>query len=146
MGYEQPKDNLIGLLETMRSIKVELYSIKEDNEKLLKASKEQEKLNDIMLKNVTDMKQLRQIGHTSSNAKKELSNEESHKCKDYKTNSDQTKLLNEESSEDNSSSNTLHRIIPKTKKIKWHEEELLGEFKKIIPPNFDGEFEEGEES
>jgi hypothetical protein len=55
-------------------------------------------------------------------------------------------LLEEENSEDNSDNNTLQRIIPKTKKRKWHEEELLGEFKKIRPPNFDGESEEGAEA
>jgi hypothetical protein len=59
LNNEQPQDNSIGLLETMCSIKEELQSIKEDNEKLLKASKEQEELNEILLKNMTDMKQLR---------------------------------------------------------------------------------------
>jgi len=52
-------------------------------------------------------------------------------------------LLNEESREDNLENITLHQIIPKTKKRKWHEEELLGEFKKIRPPRFYGETEEG---
>jgi hypothetical protein len=37
----------------MRSLKEDLESIKEDNERLLKASKEQEELNEIILKNMT---------------------------------------------------------------------------------------------
>ena len=34
-------------------------------------------------------------------------------------------------------------MLPKTKKRKWCEEEMFGEFKKIKPPIIDGEFEEG---
>jgi hypothetical protein len=37
-------------------------------------------------------------------------------------------LLEEENIKDNSENNTLQRIIPKTKKRKCHEEELLEEF------------------
>jgi hypothetical protein len=70
LNSDQPQDISIGLLETMRSLKADLESIKEDNERLLKASKEQEELNEILLKNMTEMKQQRQIGQTSSNAKK----------------------------------------------------------------------------
>jgi len=44
LNNEQPQDNYIGLLETMRRIKEELQSIKENNEKLLNDSKEQEEL------------------------------------------------------------------------------------------------------
>jgi hypothetical protein len=54
-----------------------------------------------------DMKQFRNIGQTSNNAKKEFSNEESHKSKDHPTISDKTKLLTEGSSEDNSEKNHL---------------------------------------
>jgi hypothetical protein len=54
----------------MHSIKEELQSIKEDNEKLLKASKEHEELNEILLKNMTEMKQNKNVGQTSNNAKK----------------------------------------------------------------------------
>jgi hypothetical protein len=53
LNSEKPRDNSLVLLETMRNIKEELQSIKEDNENLLKASKEQEKLNEILFKNMT---------------------------------------------------------------------------------------------
>jgi hypothetical protein len=42
INSEKPMDNSLEMLETMHSIKEELQSIKEDNEKLFKASKEQE--------------------------------------------------------------------------------------------------------
>jgi len=61
LNNEQPQENSIGLLETMRSIKAKLQSGKVDNERLLKASKEHEDLNEIILKNMTNMKQLRHI-------------------------------------------------------------------------------------
>jgi len=59
INNEKPQDKSIGLLETVHSTKAELQSIKEDNKKLLEVSKDQEDLNDIILKNMTDMKQLR---------------------------------------------------------------------------------------
>lgn len=42
------------MIGTMHSIKEDLKSIKEDNEKLLKARAEQEELNEILLKSVTN--------------------------------------------------------------------------------------------
>jgi hypothetical protein len=143
LNSEQPQDNSLGLLETMRSIKAELQSIKEDNEKLLKASKEQEELNEILLKNMTEMKQNKNVGQTSNNAKKEFSNDESHKHKNHPTFSDKIELLTEGSSEDSSENSTLQKTALKTKKIKWHDNKLFGEFKKIRPPSFDGESEGG---
>jgi hypothetical protein len=43
----------------MRSLKVDMESIKAYNEKLLETSKEQEELNKIILKNMIDMKKQR---------------------------------------------------------------------------------------
>jgi hypothetical protein len=79
LNSDKPQDNSLGLLETTHSIKVELQSIKVDCEKLLKASKEQEELDEILIKNMMEIKQNRNVGQTSNNAKKELSNDESHK-------------------------------------------------------------------
>jgi hypothetical protein len=55
-------------------------------------------------------------------------------------------LLAEESSEDSSENNNLQKMTLKNNKIKWCDNKLSGEFKKIIPPSFDGEYEEGVES
>ena len=71
---EQPQKNSLELLETMRGIE----SIKKDNEKLVKAIKEKEELNEILLKNMTHNKQNKNIGKTSNNVKKEVSIYESH--------------------------------------------------------------------
>jgi len=95
---------------------------------------------------MTNMKWLRHIRQTLSNTKNKLSNEEWHKHKDYKENNDKKELLNEECSDDSFDSITLQKCVSKTKKRKWHEEELFSELKKIKPPSFYGEFEEGEES
>jgi len=86
------------------------------------------------------------VGQTSSNKKKEFYNEELHKNKDYPLISDKIKLLTKGSSDDNFEGNTLQKTIPKTKKRKWHDNKLFGDLKKIRPPNFDGEFEEGEKA
>ena len=71
---EQPQKNSLELLETMRGIE----SIKKDNEKLVKAIKEKEELNEILLKNMTHNKQNKNIGKTSNNVKKEVFIYESH--------------------------------------------------------------------
>lgn len=46
-------------------------------------------------------------------------------------------------SENSSNGCTSQKITPKENKGKWHEGKLHGEFKKIGPPSFDGESEEG---
>lgn len=79
MSCNQPHDTSIRLLETMKSLKMDLEIIKEDNERLVKASREQEEINEILLKDMSEMKQQRQLGQTFSNVKNELSNEDSHK-------------------------------------------------------------------
>jgi hypothetical protein len=56
LNSEQPQKNSSELLETMRGIETTLQSIKENNEKLLKASKGKEALNGILLKNMTNNK------------------------------------------------------------------------------------------
>jgi hypothetical protein len=70
LNSKQPQDKSLRLLETMRSIKEYLQSVQEDNEKLLKSSKEQEELNAILLKNVTEMKQNSNVGQTFDNSNK----------------------------------------------------------------------------
>jgi hypothetical protein len=70
LNSEKPWDNSIGSLETMRSIKEELQSIKLDNKKLLKTSRKQEELNEILLKNMKKIKHNKNVGQTSNNAKK----------------------------------------------------------------------------
>jgi hypothetical protein len=120
LNNEQPQNNSLELLETMRSIKAELQSIKEDNEKLLKASREQEELNEILLKNMTEMKHNKNVGQTSSNAKKEVSNDESHKRREHPVFSDKITSMTEENSNNSSEDNTLQKRSPKNKKRKWH--------------------------
>ena len=88
MNSDQPQDIPIGPLETMRSLKADVESIKTYNERLVKVSKEDKEINEIILKNMTEMKKQWHIGQTSSNAKKEPYNEESHKRKEYQVNSD----------------------------------------------------------
>jgi hypothetical protein len=120
LNSEQPQKNSLELLETMRSIKAKLQSIKEDNEKLLKASKEQEELNEILLKNMTEMKHNKNVGQTSSNTKKEVSNDESHKRREHSMFSDKVASMTEENSNNSSEDNTLQKKPPKNKKRKWH--------------------------
>ena len=102
LNRDQPQNNSLELLETMRSIKAELQSIKSNNEKLLKESREQEELNDILLKNMIEIKQNKNVGHTSSNAKKEVSNDESHKRREHPVFSDKIASMTKKNNNNNS--------------------------------------------
>jgi hypothetical protein len=54
--------------------------------------------------------------------------------------------VTKESSEDSFVNYTLQKKTHKTNKRKLHNNELFGEFKKIGPPSFDKELEEGEKA
>jgi hypothetical protein len=82
----------------------------------LKASKDQEELNKILLKNMTKIKHNKNVGQASNNAKKGVSNEKSHKQKEHLVFSDNTELMTEESSEYSSENNTLQKRTHKIKK------------------------------
>ena len=56
LNSDQPQDISIGPLETMHSLKADVESIKTYNERLVKVSKEDEEINEIILKNMTEMK------------------------------------------------------------------------------------------
>ena len=112
LNSEQPQKNSLELLETMRGIETTLQSIKENNEKLLKASKEKVALNGILLKNMTNNKQNKNIGKTSNNAMKEVSIYESHNKREH--------LATQQNSNNVSKENTLQNKTSRNKKRKWH--------------------------
>ena len=118
VNCEQPQHNSLGLLDTMCSLKEELQIIKEDNGKLLKASKEQEELNEILLKNMTEIKHNNNVGHIYNNAKKEVSNDESHKRQEHLVFSDKKTSMTEENNKDNYEDNTLQKKPHNNKKRK----------------------------
>ena len=80
-GYNGAREQDIQseMLETMHSLKEDLESIIDDNEKLLKTKVDQEEINKILLKSITCKKQNRQVGHTSSHDGQGPIKEESHK-------------------------------------------------------------------
>jgi hypothetical protein len=112
----------------------------------VKPSREQEELNEILLKNMTKMKHNKNVGQTYSNTTKEVSNDESHKRREQSMFSNKITSMNEKNRNNSFKDNTLQKRSPKNRKRKWHTTELIGEFKKIIPPSFDGETEEGTKS
>ena len=70
------------MMETMCNIKEYLEIIKVDNEKLLKAKEEQEEINEILLKFLTNRKQNKSMGQLTSNGEKRSPKEVSHKWKE----------------------------------------------------------------
>lgn len=65
----------------MRSLKEGLESIKDDNEKLLRARADWKEINEILLKSITKKKTPRQVGQTSIHQGQGPFKEESHKIK-----------------------------------------------------------------
>lgn len=63
----------------MRSLREDLESIKDDNNKMLKTKVDQEEITKILLKSFIENKQNRQVGHISNNDGQGALKEESHK-------------------------------------------------------------------
>jgi hypothetical protein len=108
LNSEQLQKNSLELLETMRGIQTTMQSIKENNEKLLKASKEKEALNGILLKNMTNNKYNKNIGKTSNNSMKEVSIYESHNKREHS--------VTQENNNNVSKENTLQKKTSRNKK------------------------------
>jgi hypothetical protein len=95
---------------------------------------------------MNELKHNKNVGQTSTNSKKELSNDESHNRREHLVFSDKITSMTEENSKNSSKDNTLQKRSPKNKKKKWHISELTDEFKKTRPANFEGETKEGAEA
>jgi hypothetical protein len=84
------------MLETMRSLKVDMDNIKDDNEKFLKAKTKQEEINEILLKSLAEKIRYRQVGHHSCSADKGNLESETLKrkeCEDTRADSKSVELL-----------------------------------------------------
>jgi len=129
------------MMETIKSLKAELLSVKTDNERILKA---QEELNEVLLNKILGQdpdkvnKQNRDTAGTASFKKKARKLNFSDNDSDNQTESNDHKI--EHSSEDS------HNSHHKNKKKRQYHDEITGEFKKIKPPTFNGEVETGEEA
>ena len=121
------------LLQTVRELKAELQSVKEDNERILKA---QEELNLILMSKINNPR--------NKKSKEHESNEGTTTRKQNKKRLDFSDSESNSSSCRNSDSSENYDSKPRKKKYKPYEE-ILGEFKKIKPPVFNGEIEKGEE-
>ena len=65
--YRREHDRSLEIMETMCNIKEDIEIIKADNKKLLKNKEEQEEINEILLKFLTNMKQNKNMGQSISN-------------------------------------------------------------------------------
>jgi len=132
------------VLETVKSLKAELQSVKTDNERILKA---QEELNQMLLSKLKGPQVEETKGPISSTAgtgklKRKTSEQTSSSSE---ADSAENNGVNQDQG-DSSSSGTRSSEPRKLRKKHKHYDEISGEFKKIKPPVFNGEVETGEEA
>ena len=141
-----PKDPIPGdvttnsseLLQTVKDLKFEMESVKKENERILRA---QEELNQILMEKFqTEGRGRRLESEDASHPRK------SKKIKYTKTeSSSSSEVFGEWQSYHTTSDSSDDDLYLKKRKYKPYEE-ISGEFKKIKPPNFNGETEKGEEA
>ena len=111
------------VLETMRNIIVELQVFKTDNEKLKKAQKEQQEINEVLLESIVTKKIPKYDNHGAEVSKRASKNS------GMETEKWDSSSKGTPSAED--------KTIPDRKRKEI--DHLEGEFKKIKPATFDGE-------
>ena len=133
LGSKRNVDVQSEILETMRGLKVDIESLKADNIILMNAKSDQEEINEIILKSLTEPP--KNNGQNSCSVGKK-----------------RRSIVHNESSEE-TTENLLENMqnLKKNKEMKQgkhkeHSIELRGEFKKLKPPTFDGESEEAVEA
>ena len=118
----------LGLMDTMRSLKVELDSFKDNNKKMMKAQDEQHEINAILLQNLIEIKTYKQDGQTSNNARKGPPKENSHKKIEHSTCRENSESIEQSSKwgtiEETSDNNDSNDMCPKTKRSKGPRVEL----------------------
>ena len=125
------------LMQTIKSLKTEIESVKKDNERIMKT---QEQLNQILIdKFQTEWKNRRSESEEASHKKG------SKKMKLAKPDSSSSSGRSKEQQSYYTTSDNSEAELYKRKKKYRPYEEISGEFKKIKPPTFNGETEKGEE-
>ena len=132
---EEVTANSLELLQTIKDLKTEMESVKRENERILKA---QEELNQIL------MEKFQTEGRGRRLESKDVSHQrKSKKMKHAKTEScSSSEGFGEQQSYHTTSDSSDDDLYDKKRKYKPYEE-ILGEFKKIKPPTFNGETEKG---
>ena len=118
----------------MRSLKVEMHSYKEDNERLVKAQEEQNQLNVAMLQSLTDIWRKMNFGDWTENP------EGSNNTASRRKRSPSESYDSERSTGDSSSSSH------KNQRRRCYQNHSRDEFKKARPPTFNGEINTGQEA
>ena len=126
------------LMQTIKSLKIEIEIVKKDNERILKT---QEELNQILIgKFQTEGKNRRSESEEASHKKG------SKKMKLAKSYSSSSSEGNKEQQSYYTTSDSSEAELYKRKKKYRPYEEISGEFNKIKPPTFNGETKKGEEA
>lgn len=136
LGNKRYQDLLSEMLETIRSMKTYLKIFKDDNYKLLKEKVEQEEINEILLKSLTEKKQHRHVGQTSSNDKQGSLKEECNKRKEHEMldeDGESVESLDKKRMIITLDNNTSKELVPKNKKSKGFGIELHGNSRKLDP-------------
>ena len=126
------------LLQTVKELKTEMESVKQENERFLR---DQEDLNQILIE------KFQTEGRGRSSESEDASHQQKFKkMKHTKTeSSSSSEVFGEQRNYHSTSDSSGDNLYTKTRKYKPYEE-ISGEFKKIKPPIFNGETEKGEEA
>ena len=124
----------IDFAATMRSLRVEMQSYREDNERMIKAQEEQNQLNTAMLQSLTDIQRHMNFGHQEINPEGSRSNTRRIKWSSSGSSDSEESI--------GGSSSSSHRI----KRKRHCKKNSYGEFQKAKPPTFDGEVKNGQEA
>ena len=133
LGAKHNANTQSEMLETMRSLKADMESIKEYNLKLMNAKSDQEEINELILKILTEPQKNNGQNSCSTGKKRKSA------------------IQGDSSEETTENIMVIVQDLQKEKNIKVekqkeHPVELQGEFKKLRPPTFDGESKEVGES
>ena len=147
INQETPPD----IAATMRSLRVEFESCREDNERMIKAHEEQNQLNASMLQSLTDIQRQINAGHQTTNPEGSRSSTRRNSCKrsnsSRRASRDRTYTPEISSSGSSNCEESIGGSISSSHRgLKRHyKNNSYGEFKKVKPPTFDGEVKSGQE-
>jgi hypothetical protein len=139
------------LVETVRSLMVELQSCKADNERMMKEQEKQIEINAVLLQSLSDLQRQMQHepetqkhGHISGHTERRTSKKVHPRGKGPVSSDSSEKEAGD--LEGSSSSRTSSYSRKKQKKQKPSKGQKLKELRKAKPPSFDGEIKKGEEA
>ena len=137
---EEITNNSSELLQTVEELRTEMEIVKNKNERILRA---QEELNQILMEKFQSEGKDKPIGFENTSYQHKSKNSKHSKIES----SSSSEIYGDSHRNNHQYSSDSSKDNYQSRKIKYKPyEDILGEFKKIKPPTFNGEIEKGEES